>query len=101
MCDACKGFAKRIGVKTPREYRDILGQIDALTAAKVFRLVEGVSLKEILEAKQWPDDMIVHIFECTNCGQRFRLAVETYHGSGGTWEMMRGIEGIKSDHSIQ
>jgi hypothetical protein len=31
-------------------------------------------------------DYLEHTFSCINCDQRFRLAVETYHGAGGRWE---------------
>lgn len=32
----------------------------------------------------WPSDIIVCNFSGT--GNSYRLAVETYHGTGGTWE---------------
>jgi hypothetical protein len=36
--------------------------------------------------KTWPD-YINNLFQCTACGLQFRLEVETYHGSGGSWEI--------------
>jgi hypothetical protein len=33
----------------------------------------------------WPD-VIRAAFRCTQCGERFELSVETYHGAGGRWQ---------------
>ena len=30
-------------------------------------------------------DLLEYYFECSECGQLFRLNAETYHGSGGEW----------------
>jgi hypothetical protein len=49
-------------------------------------------LTDLLKNQHWPDDVITHIFECSSCGQRFKLAVETYHGSGGAWEMLAPLD---------
>ena len=38
----------------------------------------------IPDTAPWPD-VFEYYFECSNCGQLYRLAVETYHGSGGSW----------------
>jgi hypothetical protein len=88
MCNKCKGFSERLSINSSREYLDFVHQLDKLVAAGTFRLIRGCPLKKLLEHQQWPSDVVTHIFECSNCGQRFRLAVDTYHGSGGTWEMM-------------
>ena|SRR5712691_3165507 len=89
MCHKCKGFSERLRLGNPREYLDLVRQLDELVKTEVFRLVQGIStLAEILEGQQWPDDVIAHVFECPNCGQRFQLSVDTYHGAGGAWEMM-------------
>lgn len=31
-------------------------------------------------------DFLQHYFRCVGCGQLFALEVETYHGTGGTWQ---------------
>ena len=31
------------------------------------------------------DDYVFYAFSCRSCGGRFTLAVETYHGRGGSW----------------
>ncbi len=76
-------------LQSPREYLDLVRQLDELVSTRVFQLIQGTcTLKELLQNKQWPSDVITHIFQCSHCGQRFRLAADVYHGSGGTWEMM-------------
>ena len=89
MCNKCKGFSERLRINSSREYLDLARQSDELVEWGTFRLIRGTCpLKELPEHQQWPSDAITHIFECSSCGQRFQLAVDTYHGSGGTWEMM-------------
>jgi hypothetical protein len=97
MCHQCKGFSERRRINGSWEYLDLEAQLDDLVAAGTFRLIQSYPLKELLEHQQWPSDVITHIFECSNCGQRFQLAVDTYHGSGGIWEMMiaAGSTGIQ------
>ena len=74
--------------RAPREYVDLVRQLEELVASGAFRLLHGTSaLAELQENRRWPDDVITHVFECCNCGQRFRLSADTYHGSGGSWEM--------------
>jgi len=89
MCNKCKGFAERARFNSPREYLDLVRQLDELISAGTFRLIYGTcTFKEVLESQQWPNDVITHIVACSNCDQRFKLSAETYHGSGATWEMM-------------
>ena len=33
----------------------------------------------------WPD-YFEYYFHCIDCGRKFRLSVETYHGVGGEWK---------------
>jgi hypothetical protein len=96
VCSQCKGFSERFNFKTPREYLHLVQQMDELVTAGTFRLVNGTcTLKELLECRQWPDDVIIHDFQCSNCGQPCKLAADTYHGSGGTWEMPIAPRSIK------
>ena len=89
MCRKCDGFLERRRVNSPYEYRDLVRQILETIQQGTFRLLSGTCpLEEVLTAKQWPSDVIVHVLACTNCSRRFSLGVETYHGSGGTWEVM-------------
>jgi hypothetical protein len=76
-------------VNSPYEYRDLVRQILATVEQGTFKLLSGTcSLEEILTSQQWPDDQIVHVLGCTTCLRRFRLSIETYHGSEGAWELI-------------
>src|SRR5579859_2040438 len=96
MCNKCEGFSQRLRISNPREYLDLVMQLDALVKTGIFRLIQSTCpLAELLENRQWPSDAVAHVFECSNCGQRFRLVVEAYHGAGGSWEMVLS-EGSRS-----
>jgi len=52
-------------------------------------MVDGTCpLEEILTSPAWPSDFLGHILEGTTCSRGFRLGVETWHGSGGAWEVV-------------
>jgi len=36
-------------------------------------------------------DHISHNFKCSDCGRRFALSVETYHGAGGSWKPVSAL----------
>jgi len=44
-------------------------------------------IRRVPDDGPWPNDIIEAYFEDYG-GQRYKLQVETYHGSGGTWEMI-------------
>jgi hypothetical protein len=96
MCKECEAFSERLRLNSPREYLDVVRQVDELLTKGVLRFVRGTStLKEIRQNGEWSGDAMTHIFECPNCAQQFRLAAETFHGSGTTWEKI-SIEERKS-----
>jgi hypothetical protein len=89
MCSRCDGFLERRRVNSLYEYRDLVRQILEVVQQGTFRLASGsCPLEDILTCSIWPSDMVTHILECTTCSRRFRLSVETFHGSGGDWEAM-------------
>ncbi len=89
MCDRCNGFSERFRVNTGYEYRELIRQLHELLQRNTFKLIRGTcSLEEVLRSQTWPGDSISHLFECTQCSRRFELDVDTYHGSGGAWEMV-------------
>jgi hypothetical protein len=89
MCSRCDGFLERRRVNSPYEYRDLVRQILETVEQGTFRMVSRTCpLEQILTSKQWPGDVIRHVLECTTCSRRFQLGVETYHGSGGAWEVI-------------
>jgi len=76
-------------VNSPYDYRDLVRQILEIIEQGTFRVASGTCpVEEILAGKPWPGDYIAHVLECTTCSRRFQLSVETYHGSGGAWEVV-------------
>ncbi len=61
--------------------RGNLGQLFPGTGS--FTTAEDV--RKIPAEGPWPDYLELH-FEETGTGKRYRLVVETYHGTGGVWE---------------
>lgn len=57
-------------------------------------LVDGYTsptpFEELAAGAGW-DDIVSYFFTCIWCGQSFRLGAETYHGSGGSWELLSGL----------
>jgi len=89
MCERCDGFSERFRVNTGYEYRALVRQLHELVLRNTFKLVRGTCpLEEVLNSPTWPGNAIYHLFECAQCSRRFQLGVETYHGSGGAWEMV-------------
>jgi hypothetical protein len=67
----------------------MVARLNRMTADRDLQLIEGTcTFEELLQSKTWPSDFLTHTLECCNCGRRFQLSVETYHGSGGAWEMI-------------
>jgi len=76
-----------MAITKPAEYYALLHQLKDRLEQKTLLLIKGTApLDDIKPDTPWPDDIIEHTFQCTQCRQRFLLSVETYHGTGGTWE---------------
>ena len=96
MCPKCKAYGETIRIQHPYHYFDLLRQIRYLLEKGTLQLDSGsCDLTEIREDAPFPDDHIEHYFSCIACGQRFRIGVETYHGSDGCWEPIGPNEGAK------
>lgn len=95
MFPKCGGYAEIVRIRQPYQYFDLLRHVREVLQQGTFRLDRGnCDLAEIRKDKPWPDDHLEHYFSCVACGQRFRLGVETYHGSGGRWEPVGPNEGV-------
>ena len=91
-CEACADLRQsyRIGSsrKLRKAFRVIEDNIDDGTIIEMDRASKFApdTFEAICKADTLPDYIENH-FKCTTCGCTFILAVETYHGSGGTWEI--------------
>lgn len=78
MCRRCALLAIPREFLTPSEYRELARR---LREGRDLRLVRGTCPLEALDsAGPWPADILEHEFACAECGARFRLWADTYHG---------------------
>ena len=92
-CERCKHLDEEITMTMPTHLRAALALAAGNVEAGVIKLIEGdldfpfeSAAKEAVLGKNSWSDITYQRFECTTCGQRFKLAAETYHGRGGAWE---------------
>lgn len=89
MCPRCAGFTDAVRLRLPHEYIELVSQLRQVIAEGTLAIESGdCPLEEIRSGATWPGDALEHRFRCTSCGQRFRLTAETYHGSGGRWDLV-------------
>lgn len=81
---------RNVTISSPADLVAVLREVNACVAQGRLReldvsnpFVPVGSLKELSEAGPWPD--YIEVFLEDDAGHRYRLAVETYHGRGGSW----------------
>ena len=94
-CSRCQELNVVYAVRRPADLRVVMKLIKAHLSSGTIRLDsrrrrgELTSMQpdfwELPEEGPWPD-AFAYRFRCRRCRQRFRLAGEGYHGSGGGWE---------------
>lgn len=92
-CARCKHLDDEITITMPIHLRAAIALAADNVDAGVIKLIEGdldfpfaSASKEAPLGKDSWSDITYHRFACTSCGQRFKIAAETYHGRGGAWE---------------
>lgn len=88
MCEKCDGFSETIRIEHPYEYFNIVEQARTILDEGTMVIVEGNCNFDEISRNKFPDDVLYHVFQCTSCGRKFSLCVETYHGSGGSWKVI-------------
>lgn len=95
-CHRCHDLCVTYRIRTPKELSNAItiahanvqdGTLKEIVSGKP-KFEPEVSFSAVATGATWPDIVNYH-FECTNCGERFALEAETYHGSGGTWRPIR------------
>jgi hypothetical protein len=87
MCSQCEGLSPILKLNFVYEYLSLLEQLRAMVDRRSLKLTDATcELEKVRPDGVWSDDLIEHVFECTQCGQHFRLVFETYHSLTGTWE---------------
>jgi hypothetical protein len=90
MCIKCNGFSEKIYINHPYEYFHMAEQIKAILIEGTMELVQGnCDFFSLEKGKPFPDDVLFHKFKCNTCKREFELSVETYHGSGGVWDVVK------------
>ncbi|RKP46787.1 hypothetical protein D7Z26_24365 [Cohnella endophytica] len=88
MCSRCDGFSERIRIDHPYEYFNIVEQVKEILYVGTLEIIQGnCDFYSLQKGQPWPGDVLYHIFKCTSCERKFELSVETYHGSGGVWDV--------------
>jgi len=89
MCSRCDGFSEKIRIVHPYEYLNIVEQLKVILSEGTLKIIQGnCDFYTLQKGQLWPDDVLYHVFECTSCDRKFELSVETYHGSGGAWDVV-------------
>lgn len=87
---------KRIEIRYPGELRRVVLDIDRAMQDGLL-VEEGSTDEDFTLPRQVPfsdlvagspgGDVLDYRFVCPESGARFQLGVETYHGSGGCWQL--------------
>lgn len=87
-CPRCAALRQRFAIERPTDLRLAIRVVsDHLADGTLVEEPETSASRpfsEILENGPW-DDVLRRAFRCANCGQRFLLEAETFHGGGGEW----------------
>ncbi|SEO40930.1 hypothetical protein [Paenibacillus sp. OV219] len=90
MCNRCDGFSERINIAHPYEYFNIVEQVKEVLKQGTLEIIKGnCDFFSLQKGQPFPDDVLYHLFKCTSCNRKFELSVETYHGSGGAWDVSK------------
>ena len=88
-------WASSRDLNSPTELADAIRIVaDAVRSGKLRPLVrtddpcsEACDIRQLAPNGPWPDYLEMS-FEEVATGERFRLAAETFHGTGGRWEAL-------------
>lgn len=79
-CPKCDGFVQRFNISTLREYQDVARQLTQIVSEGTFLLVRASCSLEAVFQTPMPGDIISHDFQCFDCGRKFYLGADTFHG---------------------
>jgi hypothetical protein len=92
--DNCGLVMEEVRIETPDDLEAILRMVRAALADGVISQdqhwpegqlhVNQLPIGTLGDNGTWPD-YFEYYFRCMSDGRRYRLSVETYHGSGGSW----------------
>ncbi|MDF2505509.1 MAG: hypothetical protein K0R06_3003 [Clostridium sp.] len=89
VCQVCDDLHETIILEHPYQYYSIVEQIKTMLKEGILVLTKGNCDFSLIERNMpFPDDVPCHVFMCSSCESRFKLCVETFHGSGGSWKVI-------------
>jgi hypothetical protein len=96
----CISLMREFRIKTPHDLKELLQIIRHSLASGEIRedpywpdgqlYVPQLPFSALPPEGPWPD-YFEYYFRCVDTGVLFRLSVETYHGSGGTWQPLLSV----------
>jgi hypothetical protein len=87
-CLNCDGFNEKISITSPYEYFNLLDQLKTIISQGTLVLIDGnCNINELKSGMAFPNDYMYHTFKCEKCRRKYQLSVESYHGSGGKWDL--------------
>ena len=86
MCETCESVTT-YDIHLPNQYMNCLSYINKLLESGKFKFVAGTPVDKVQDEQgRWSDDIISTEISCIACGDYFLCVVNTYHGSGGSFE---------------
>ena len=94
QCQQCRELQPSYRIKTPGELNRVVKLVqDEVTSGSLIETDPGKPRNEwqtpfsnLLSGPR--DDVVLCYFSCTGCNRLYCLSCETYHGSGGSWEVV-------------
>jgi len=87
-CDQCSDLALEIMIRVPSDLQHVIVMVqDAIKSGELEQTNPSGWVQQIvnLDPSGPYEDFLEFNFRCVACSTIFRLAAETYHGSGGKW----------------
>jgi len=75
-----------VAIRTPGELQKVIRVVkDNLDDGTIVETAGASTPLSMLTQGSPRPDFIQSHFNCSGCGEEFRLSCETYHGGGGSW----------------
>ncbi|MEB2847131.1 hypothetical protein GAO09_15575 [Rhizobiales bacterium RZME27] len=93
-CSTCEDFSQPRPIRLPADLTSAILLLQAAVAQGRLTVLPAYSATYTLPAFSTLDaegpwhEIVENRFACTACGQKYLLSAETYHGHGGSLEVM-------------
>ena len=89
MCEHCRNIQTWRKFDAPKDYLACIAYIQQLVEQGEFELIAEEStcpLEKVKTEDGWADEIMAHMIRCKHCGQIFTCVVNTWRGSGRSWQ---------------